>query len=747
MFTWSAKGWSGCLIPTPPEPFPITLPAGHFRRNSLLFLHVAKSPRPPNTHKLCTPLHSSTHQLGDFYFTRPDHLEGSAAPRVTLRETKEVIQSILQMSQRHPIPKMQGRKNGQISRTLSAILWTGISLVVFPTPALVQSSFSPLEDITSTPTTTHRNTRSREPMRVERGEYGAAPELKGEGNGRSPKKNSDGQRHRTARFPHPKIRERPGSPGWEACSLTTISQEEQSSKCVKHIAPAHASTSTSVATKKRIENSCVVFSRSYFQSVNPHRRGARNCRYSSRLVVEILFYTLLQVTGIQGGDSDANSAYNHVGTSVVLGWGRGRFLDCGIHERDPEPARAPHRRNSREDGRFCAPRDTTRRLVAGRNNAFVRASLLGAGLFLRPEGLFISQLLDLEFRINLCKATLFAVLEMANERKHCDCLSAFDGTAVAERLVCSPPTKANQVQSPSGPLPDFRMWDDATGWGVSSGISRFPRTFIPVLLHTSITLIGSQDFDIKSRTDIFKVRLPASGFSLLGRETRELQGFHLHALQECDRRYAQGCALFPGIPFDLKHAHPYYSSRYHFIDEKYVVKFNTRSYQQPLHACYCESLLPFPSSSDEQGRASKELLVTRGVQGDSQRRAVTTAISLPGLTVLVIALALSARLVVRGPFKSGQRGYLSRSGSQSRQYGSLKDCVTLRARCAKTVKRLMTRGSKVCGLRASVHAAVTDLICKEHRNNVQRLLRRDDEAPGARVSVDRIATLLLELER
>ncbi|KAJ8867210.1 hypothetical protein PR048_031005 [Dryococelus australis] len=33
------------------------------------------------------------------------------------------------------------------------------------------------------------------------------------------------------------------------------------------------------------------------------------------------------------------------------------------------------------------------------------------------------------------------------------------GAAVAERLACSPPTKANRVQSPAAPLPDFRMWE------------------------------------------------------------------------------------------------------------------------------------------------------------------------------------------------------------------------------------------------------------------------------------------------
>ncbi|KAJ8890507.1 hypothetical protein PR048_010016 [Dryococelus australis] len=45
-------------------------------------------------------------------------------------------------------------------------------------------------------------------MRVKRGEHGTAPESKSEGNGRSARKPAE-QRHRPARFPHAKIRERP----------------------------------------------------------------------------------------------------------------------------------------------------------------------------------------------------------------------------------------------------------------------------------------------------------------------------------------------------------------------------------------------------------------------------------------------------------------------------------------------------------------------------------------------------------
>ncbi|KAJ8898006.1 hypothetical protein PR048_003366 [Dryococelus australis] len=69
---------------------------------------------------------------------------------------------------------------------------------------------------------------------------------------------------------------------------------------------------------------------------------------------------------------------------------------------------------------------------------------------------------------------------------------------VTEWLACSPPTKANRYQSPAGSLADFYqvgiVLDDAAGRRIFSGISRFPRPFIPVpgLLHTHFTLIGSQ---------------------------------------------------------------------------------------------------------------------------------------------------------------------------------------------------------------------------------------------------------------
>ncbi|KAJ8897807.1 hypothetical protein PR048_003157 [Dryococelus australis] len=62
------------------------------------------------------------------------------------------------------------------------------------------------------------------------------------------------------------------------------------------------------------------------------------------------------------------------------------------------------------------------------------------------------------------------------------------GAAVAERLNCSPPTKASRVQSPAGSLPEFSRVgiarDDAADRRVFSGISRFPRPCIPALFRS-----------------------------------------------------------------------------------------------------------------------------------------------------------------------------------------------------------------------------------------------------------------------
>ncbi|KAJ8872347.1 hypothetical protein PR048_025951 [Dryococelus australis] len=81
-----------------------------------------------------------------------------------------------------------------------------------------------------------------------------------------------------------------------------------------------------------------------------------------------------------------------------------------------------------------------------------------------------------------------------------------EGATVTERLACSPPTKANRVQSPAGPQ-YFLKWDltgDAAGRRFSQGSPVFPApSFRCGPIFTSITLIGSEELALKNRPNIF----------------------------------------------------------------------------------------------------------------------------------------------------------------------------------------------------------------------------------------------------
>ncbi|KAJ8875472.1 hypothetical protein PR048_023367 [Dryococelus australis] len=70
------------------------------------------------------------------------------------------------------------------------------------------------------------------------------------------------------------------------------------------------------------------------------------------------------------------------------------------------------------------------------------------------------------------------------------------GATMTERLACSLLTKAIRVQSPAG---HSEFSDDAVGRRVFSEIFRFRRCS----MLTSITLIGSQNLDVKSRPNLF----------------------------------------------------------------------------------------------------------------------------------------------------------------------------------------------------------------------------------------------------
>ncbi|KAJ8892570.1 hypothetical protein PR048_005151 [Dryococelus australis] len=85
--------------------------------------------------------------------------------------------------------------------------------------------------------------------------------------------------------------------------------------------------------------------------------------------------------------------------------------------------------------------------------------------------------------------------------------SLLERATVSERLACSPPTKANRVQSLAG-SPDFRKWKSCRTMLLVSAFSRgTPVSPAPSFwrrsILTSITLIGSQDLTVKSRRNLF----------------------------------------------------------------------------------------------------------------------------------------------------------------------------------------------------------------------------------------------------
>ncbi|KAJ8866009.1 hypothetical protein PR048_033533 [Dryococelus australis] len=99
------------------------------------------------------------------------------------------------------------------------------------------------------------------------------------------------------------------------------------------------------------------------------------------------------------------------------------------------------------------------------------------------------------------------------------------GAAVAERLVCSPPTNAIRVQYPTESLRIFACGNRAgrcrwsagfsRGSSVSPGLSFRHRSIL-----TSITLIGSQDLAVKSRPNLFALSNCGRGRRKIPEKTR-----------------------------------------------------------------------------------------------------------------------------------------------------------------------------------------------------------------------------------
>ncbi|KAJ8890132.1 hypothetical protein PR048_009639 [Dryococelus australis] len=155
---------------------------------------------------------------------------------------------------------------------------------------------------------------------------------------------------------------------------------------------------------------------------------------------------------------------------------------------------------------------------------------------------------------------------LANSSHH----HAIVGATVAERLVCSPPTKAIRVLSPVQVTPNFRMWGSCRAMPLVGGFSRGALvspalSFRHCSILNSITFIGSQDLDVKSRPNIFislyrpgeqapdhasqslakaKWDKPPWEPCVQGQEARKRYGRHYHALLAPHRSYAQGVQCF-----------------------------------------------------------------------------------------------------------------------------------------------------------------------------------------------------------
>ncbi|KAJ8872333.1 hypothetical protein PR048_025937 [Dryococelus australis] len=110
-------------------------------------------------------------------------------------------------------------------------------------------------------------------------------------------------------------------------------------------------------------------------------------------------------------------------------------------------------------------------------------------------------------------ASIYSSLVLANfclrTDLNCRQSSFFGDTVAAERLACSPPTKANRVQSPGRVTPGSShvgiVPDDAAGRRVFSGIScSIPSLHSGAAPYTPhFTHIGFQDLDVNSRPDLF----------------------------------------------------------------------------------------------------------------------------------------------------------------------------------------------------------------------------------------------------
>ncbi|KAJ8885009.1 hypothetical protein PR048_011205 [Dryococelus australis] len=142
---------------------------------------------------------------------------------------------------------------------------------------------------------------------------------------------------------------------------------------------------------------------------------------------------------------------------------------------DPLTPLRPHRLGAQHEG-------------SARVNLVVLSSAGGGGLHSCCTALYMPRPgLPTPFALLLLTSPCLAAVEVGCMLRVSSPLVALSTFDICGTLACSPPTKANQVQSPSGHFGFSQVVivpDIATSWWVFSGISSFPHPCIPVLFHS-----------------------------------------------------------------------------------------------------------------------------------------------------------------------------------------------------------------------------------------------------------------------
>ncbi|KAJ8870166.1 hypothetical protein PR048_029179 [Dryococelus australis] len=130
-------------------------------------------------------------------------------------------------------------------------------------------------------------------------------------------------------------------------------------------------------------------------------------------------------------------------------------------------------------------------------------------------------------------------------------ITALEGAAMAWRLNCLPPTKANWVQSPSGSLPDFRRWKSCRTMPLVGGFSRrspiypiFKFRRCPILTESVNQLIEDELTERRIQED--GTARHASDVSIRVRSVRLGARYNFISLTQCTQRPVYNGSRYAG---------------------------------------------------------------------------------------------------------------------------------------------------------------------------------------------------------